>query len=296
MKEFIKEWKPKKVKEWNKRERQDVLRANLDDIVKFYLAEGHHQKNREVITELFDRMQTPQFVKTLQQLLDGKKGETPARIDLAFAMVINDFMESRFENLDEETVGAYSEVVNKLLKKRVKKVAEETGLDKDLIKELLIVVSHPEVVTNDRYIGVQVRNILRKIYTLAKENEDLGLDSAKKFKKLFKALFGGGDTLNYVAVAVLLERKDTIRNFNEGQTKVWNLLTEFALETLEDNKKKYIEDLIVDRYVSLRLKEDLKQRDSARRIQFSSISEQSYPKLREVTKDLAEKDKFKKYL
>lgn len=301
MKEFVKKWKPKNLKEWDKEYRQDVLRGSLEGIVDFYLTEGHQQKNREVITELFNAMQGKHFIKTLEQLINPKKKKERARIDLAFVMIINDFIESRYSELEKSDEGAdlinrYSDLVSKLLKKRVKEVGEKTGVNEDLIKEVLVVATHPGVVKNDRFIGIHVRNVLRKVYALAKENgKEIQLDSPKKVKKLFAELFGS-DKLNLVAVAVLLERKDSIRNFNESQMAVWNHLTEFALTTLEDNKKKEIAELIVERYVGLRESEDKKGRDSARRIQFSSISEENYPKVIEVTSNLAEKDKYKKYL
>jgi hypothetical protein len=292
IKEFLKTWKPKKVKEWDKEQRMAVLRGYLDDIVSFYIEEGHRKKNAEVISELFDRMASPKFVKTLQKLLKDK--ENPPRVDLALAMVINTLVEWRYDNLDAKVVDAYRDIIDKLLKKRVKKVAEKTGLSEDLIKELLVVVTHPQVVVDDRYIGVHVRNVLRKLYAIAKEN-DIGLDSAKSIRKLFKQLFGE-DALNYVAIAILLERKDTHRNFNERQLNVWNRMTEFALDTLEKCKKGEIEDLLIDRYVNIRIKEDSKGNDGARRIQFSSISEENYPKIRKVTNKLSEKEKYAKYL
>lgn len=304
VRDFIKEWKPKKIKEWKKDQRHNLILQSLESIINFYLREAHNPKSKETLTELYSRLATPIFAKSLVQLL---KLDDKPQIDLAIVAVINGFLESGYMNIDKEAANAdeqtalrdelleyYNIFVSKLLKKRTKFVASETGLNEDFIKELLVIVPHPGIIKNDKYIGVHVNNIMRKIYLLSKDN-DLGLDSFKKYKKLFTEIFGK-ENLQFVAIAILLERKSIIRNFNEAQTAIWNQLTEFALTVIEDNKKKDIRDLIVDRFIALRLKEEERGRDSARRIQFSSVAEKAYPKIHEVYTDLNEKEKMRKFL
>ncbi len=235
-------------------------------------------------------MQNPKFAKALLRLT---KTQDDYPVALGTATIIADFLEKRHRDLDEEIVEQYSTAVDRILKKRIKKLTKKLGLETDLIKELLVVVSEPEAISDPRFVGIYVNRILRKLYALAKDNE-LGLEDVKTVKKLFKAIFGE-DLLNDVAINVLLERRDIIRNFNENQKAMWNLMTNFALDVLESNKKKELKEFI-EYYVMRRAKDASKQRDSARRIQFAQISEEDYPKLHAVAEKLSEKEKFAEYL
>jgi len=288
VKDFLKEWKPKALKEMSKDDRTALLYDYLPELVQFYVKKGHNRVDE--VNQLFDRMQNRKFAKTLLRIL---KTPEHSPVDLALATLIYDFMERRHQNLDEELMGLYTEAVDKILKKRVKKLSKKLGLSKDLLKELLVVVAEPDAISDPKFVGIYVHRMLRKLYALAKDN-DLGLENVKSVRKLFKALFGE-ELLNHIAVNVLLERKEHLRNYNENQQAVWNLLTDFALETLEENKKSEIRELL-EMYVQRRAKDAEKQRDAARRIQFASISEEDYPKIYAAYEKLSKKEKYAQYL
>lgn len=288
VKEFLKEWKTKKVKEMDKDDRTLLLYENIPTIVEFYIKKGH--KEQELVNKLFDRMEAKVFAKTLLRILKTVD-ETP--VDLGMATVIADFLEKRGKNLEEDLNELYTKAIDKILKTRIKKLHKKLGLDKDLLKELLVVVADKDAISDDRYVGIYVQRMTRKLYAIAKENE-LGLNDTKTIKKLFKSLFHK-ELLNSIAVNILLERKDMVRSFNENQLAIWNALTNFALDTIEKNKKKEIKELI-EYYVVRRAKDAEKGRDSARRIQFAQISEEEYPKIYTVYEKLSEKEKYSRFL
>lgn len=288
VKEFLKDWKTKKVKEMDKDDRTLLLYENIPSIVEFYIKKGHREQ--EEVNKLFDRMESKVFAKTLLRILKTAD-ETP--VELGMATVITDFLEKRKQNLDEEMIELYTKAVDKILKKRIKKLHKKLGLDKDLLKELLVVVADKDAISDDRFVGIYVQRMTRKLYVIARENE-LALNDTKSIKKLFKSLFNE-ELLNSIAVNILLERKDMVRNFNENQLAIWNTLTNFALDTIEKNKKKEIKELI-EYYVVRRAKDAQKGRDSARRIQFAQISEEECPKIYTVYEQLAEKEKYSKFL
>ncbi len=287
MKNFLNEWKPKNLKGMDKDTRTCLLFDYIPTISEFYIKKGH--KAQKEVNELFDRMEDPKFVKLLLRIL---KTSDSTPVDLGMATVIADFIERRRQKLDEDLVDSYKTAIDKILKKRIKKISKKVEVDKDLLTELLVVVPEPDAISDPRFVGIYVYRMTRKLYAISKDNE-LGLDT-KLVKKLFKALFGK-DLQNDVAISILLERKDIIRNFNEEQKAVWNLLTNFALDTLESNKKKELKELI-EYYIMRRSKDAEKQRDSARRIQFANISEEDFKRLHSVANKLSEKDKYKKFL
>jgi hypothetical protein len=290
VKEFFKEWKPKNIKGMDKDDRTYLLYENIPSIVEFYIKKGHKAQNE--VKELFDRMVDIKFAKTLIRIL---KTPDSSPVDYGMATVIAQFLEQRRQELEdqEELVDIYKDAIDKILKKRVKKISKKVDIDKDLIKELLVVVPEPEAISDPRFVGIYVSRVLRKLYVIAKENET-GLEDFKTLKKLFKEIFGK-DMLNQVAVSVLLERKSTIQHFNEKQKAMWNLVTNFALAVLEKNEKKELKELI-EYYVMRRAKDAEKQRDSARRIQFAQISEEDYPKLQKVAAKLSKENEFKPFL
>jgi hypothetical protein len=289
MKEFLKEWKEKNVKKMGKSDRTNMLYDYLPMIVEFYIKKSH--KSQEDVNQLFDRMEDERFVKTLSKILKSDDDFSP--VDPGMATIIADFLQHRHANLSEDLIAEYSQAVDKILKKRLKKVGKKTGLSKDLLKELLVVVAEKDAVSDSKFAGIYVQRMLNKLYALSKDN-DLGIEDTKVLRNLFEELFEA-DLITLVAVNILLERKENIKNFNDGQIAIWNVLTNFALDVIEKQKKSVVREL-VEYFVSRRAKDAEKDRDSARRIQFTNISEEDYPKLTTVYAKLSEKEKFKKYL
>jgi hypothetical protein len=289
IREILRDLREKGFNKFGKDDRTYFVYDNAADITEFYIKKGHKAQNE--VKELFDAMQNPKFAKAVKKVV---KTQDEYPLVLGFATVIAEFLEKRHQGLDEELLTIYGKAIDKILKSRVGELNEELGLDKDLIRELLIIVPEPEAISDPRFVGIYVQRILRKLYALSKENE-LGLAKVKDVKKLFKALFGR-DMLDDVVVSILLERKDIIRNFNENQKAVWNLMTNYALKELEKKEDKDDVKVIIKKYIGRREKDAKNDRDSARRIQFAQVSEEDYPMLHEVAAKLSKKDEFAKFL
>jgi hypothetical protein len=287
IKQFLKDWKPKDL---SKDERSDILYEAIPDMISFYIKKGH--KEPDVVSDLFDKMENEKFSKTLMRIL---KQDDTTPIEYGLAVIINDFIEKRHEKLDEELVSTFSEIIDKILKSRIKEVSKKLDLSKDFIKELLVIVPDKDCISDNRFVGIYVQRILRKLYILAL-NDNIEITETKQLKKLFKTLFDQ-ELLNDIAINILLERKDYIKNFNENQMSLWNLITTFALEQLESiKKKKDIREILKEKYISRREFDHSKGRDNARRIQLSQVNQEEYPHLFEAIEDLSEKEKFKNFL
>lgn len=288
VKDFLKEWKPKNLKKMDKDEITATLYEFLPDIVSFYVKKGHTRSDE--VKDIFARMNDKKFAKALRRIV---KTPEHSPVDLAVATMVYDFMQTNHQELDDDLAETYSKIIDKILKERVKELSEKLDLDKDLLKELLVVIATPESISSPKFVGVYVNKVCKKLYLLVKENE-IGITKVKTVKKLFRHLFGK-DMLSDVALAILLEKKEHVRNYNESQQALWNLLTEFALTTLEGLEKSDIRRLLAQ-FAERRINDAKNQRDAARRIQFSSLSEEDYPNIYAAYKKAVEKDKLGQYL
>lgn len=273
-KELLKDLKPKYLKEMSKKDLGYFMYDHHNEIIDFYIKKGH--KNPTEVSELFERMLEPKFLKGLKQVY--KNGD---KLDVGFAVVIGDFIHANHRTHPDLTL-EYRELLMKILKKRIKQVKKKTGAPEEFLMELLVVIPEPEVVSNPRFLGIYVNKVARRLYALTKDADGYELPGLEYVRALFAGLFGEA-MMNEVAVSLLLERKEYIRHYNSEQIKTWNTLTALALDQIESNKKKEI-DALMENYDNRRKNDAKRNKDTARRIQFDQISEEDYPKITKVFK------------
>lgn len=305
---FLKDCKPGKL---DRQEFAELIESNQKLIIDYISKRGGlygvNDNVKEALDELYSKMAKAAFPKALKYIL---KSDVLA-LDIRFVLPIANFMEhvkpedqesnksdddsDYIAIIDEDIMDRYVSIINKLLKSRVKEISKKVDMDDDLLTEFLVVLPDKDIVSeNDaKYIGYYVYKMLKKIYLLA-DIKDWQFDNTKQIKKLFGELFGK-KFVDVVAVHVLLEKKDFIKKLNEKQQVVWNMLTTFALETIEKQEKKHIKELL-EYYCAKRAQDEKRQRDGARRIQFSAFSPEEYPTLSKVAKKMSENQKYKKYL
>lgn len=289
IKGFLAEWKPKEVSKMSKGDRTYLLYNHINGLTEDFIKRGH--QDRDSINKLFERMADKKFAKSLAKIAKTQK-ETP--VPVGMAAVISAFLERKHKEVDEEIVEIYTSIIDKILKKRVKKLSDKLDLSPELLKDLLVVVPEKNLISSKNFVGVYVQKMLRKLYILSKGDDDLKLDSTKTIRKLFKEIFDE-DLIEMIAINILLEKKEIIRNFSDKQLEMWNVLTTFALDVLEDNKKSAIEEKL-EYYIKRRSKDFENNRDSARRIQLSQMADDAYPKISKIVDKLSDKDRNKKFL
>ena len=271
-----------------------LIDENQHDLIEFYIKHGFRTKNADTLNALYSKMLKPKFAKALKKIV---KSEDGAGLNEAFVVIINGFIEKNHnnENMDAELLENYTWIINKLLKSRMKDIRKSVELDKDIIKELLVIVPNQECVSSEKATGFYSQKMLRKLYIISKDKET-GIDSTKTIKKLFKNIFGK-KILDLIAINILLEKKEYMKNFNETQIATWNLFTEFALELINGEDKKHIDELL-SYYCGRRKSDDGRGRDAARRISLTSIDEEKYPVLaKRISKfSKSEKENITKYL
>lgn len=282
VKNFINNLKLKKMKT---EELAYLIDENQKDLIDFYVKHGFKMKNADTINELYNKMLNPKFAKAIKKIAKSEGG-----LDSGFIIIINGFIEKNHKNeaMTEELLTDYTKVINKVLKSSIKKISESVGIDKDVAKELLVIVPNKDYITSERATGFYCQKMLRKLYIIAAE-KDLGLTKTKKVKELFQKLFGK-KLLDLVAINMLLEKKEYMKGFNENQTAVWNMITDFALEYINDQDKDHITEL-VEYYCDRRKNDSERNRDSARRISLNHIDEERYPVLAKRIKKFAKDGK-----
>lgn len=277
--EFLSDFKLKKDVE----QLVPMLADNLIEIENYYFRKGH--KDRETVDRLFEKMSSKKFVKCLKVL------QKDGVLDEGIPVIITNFIE-RNKELDEELVMKYIKIVDKILGDKIKGLSKKVGIDEDIARDILVVVPGEEYI-EDKFVGIYVGRVCRKLYTLVKDTNETNIElSPKQIKKMFKFLFKK-ELIYDAAIQILLEKKDAVKNFNESQLAIWNALTDFALKTLDDLKKDELREKI-KRYCVRRARDE---NDSARRIVLSQIDEEEYPTLSKVVNKMKEKDEeFAKFL
>jgi hypothetical protein len=293
MKEFIKELKIKKMKA---SEIAYEIVSYQTDLVRWFINDAHKAKNAELVNELYSKMATEKFAKAMKKILKNKD-DMYGELDCGFAVIIASFLEKfhKDESVTDEIIEIYTDVTDKLLKKRIKEVNKKLNISEDVIKELLVITPDVGYISNDKFVGIYSQKMLRKLYILSAENE-IGLTETEQVQKLFKKLFGK-NLLDLIAINILLEKKEYLKNFNEQQTAMWNLMTSFALEYIEGEEKEHIVELL-EYYCSRRKRDAENNKDGARRINLSSVPESDYPRIAKGIKKFTKngKESLVKYL
>lgn len=272
VKTLTKTWTKKNLKKMGKVERADFVYDVIPSVIQFYVKKGFRQDAKQTVEEIFNIMEDPKFLKTLKYIAKHKEDYT---LDLGLATLINGFLGKRIGNLDEEMVSDYTKLICKILKPRVKQITKKVNISDELLREFLVITPDPELVSDKKVVSIYSDRMLNKIYSLAAD-EVIELDP-KTLKKLFKQIFGE-EALTKIAVGALLQRKDTINKFtNEGQLKLWNNVTTFALNTLEKADKEELRERLVFYYKTC---EKAKQRGGnvARRTELTTLGE-DYPSI-----------------
>ena len=287
MKEFLNEMKPKRVKKMDKVELSDIILDYQNDVIEFYVKKGHLQKVAPVIDELFTVLNNKKVAKAFKAVCKTEDA------DMGLAVIFNAFLVKNAQDLEEEIVDIYIGCIDKLLKKKIKKITDKTSLNFECARDLLAIAPGKQYISNEDFIGLYVTKMLTRLYNEAKVQKDIMADT-KEIKNLFKIIFGK-ELLDVVAVNILLQKKEYMNGLTEDQLTVWNNLTVFALETIEAEEKAHVVEL-VEYYIQRRNKDDKKGRDAARRISLTSVQAEDYKRIAKVVQKLAKDNKVAKYL
>ncbi len=310
LEETLKGLSKKNVKRMEKEDLDDVVVGSLDVFVDFILRQGRNKRFESQRNQIVKVLSNPKIAKSIKRIVkqadefqydglnpnipivlyeviketapvaisstdaEGVDGETQEQ-DLQFA-----------DEKDSEVYSTYMKLIKKFLKKKIKEIENKTELDKDYIMDLLVVLPTVEGMSS-QHIRTRLNRVLRVMYV----NEPI--TDSDKIKDVLLGIIGK-ENKEEMILGILLEHRNHRANFSEEQLKVWNAVTNTALYQLEKMKKKKIRS-IIEEYVKIRRRQE-KDRYSARRIQFSSISPEEFPKIADVIESLKEKKNNERWL
>lgn len=268
-----------------RKEYYDYLIDLLPQTVDFLVRYGHlnDEKVQAKKAKIYHKLSDPKFVARIIKFVktNGNDGLELLPIVLKDIMLAtkrhNDAEESN-GGKDVYDVSDWVELAKVCLKKKLKKM-EKRGIPKSTAFDLLCIIPDERAVSINRFY--RVRAINECLYEHAKTEEIPYADIMKVL--IDKDLWGVFITF------ALLERKDRFTKLTEMQQKLYITMTTWCFEQMNGMSAKDIEE-ILRIYISSRKRDELKNKDSARRYTLTLITEDEYPKLAKVIRALIQKD------
>lgn len=292
MNEALEELEPKAFNRLDKNERIDTVYKYVPDIFEWFVTYGH--KHQETMKKLISVLNTPKVAKAFKRIVkDSFEYDDVEPLGVQFATILNEVI-TRGENIEDEVFDTYSKVIMTILKGEIKALTKATGISNALALNLLVILPSPDVIANQRVVGIYVNKIARKLYALADRSEPELINNVKQLRKVFKFLFGK-EYLPEVYVSILLERK--YHGEQSDNVKALHImLSNMAMTGLEALDKKELRDALIN-YANRRAHDDKNKRDAARRVQFNTYSADDYPRTLKTIKKLTKKEEnYSKYL
>ena len=154
-----------------------------------------------------------------------------------------------------------------IMGKKLKKM-EKKGINHDLAFDILSVVPAPRAMKYSPYF--RVKSIFDLMYQHASKEK---VEFAKILKLTLK-----GEYDEIVVGYALQERKEKYERFNDSQKALFNDISEWVFNTLEDMDAALIKD-IIKTYVKTRKRDAAQGKDGNRRYFLSSLPETLYPRI-----------------
>lgn len=185
----------------------------------------------------------------------------------------------------------YYKLCEAVLKKRIKKLKEK-DISRDAALDIACVIPDPSVLefgttTKNYFVG----QLFYTLYDLAGRGENLN------FRKIIKAL--GIDNEDYGPLIInyaIREKKDRFNQYDERQKALFNEITHWVFDTLNEYQKDEI-IYILRGYVRDRKTDEKFNKDGRRRFYLQSLPEDDYKRIHKAINKLLEEDSgAKKYL
>ena len=178
----------------------------------------------------------------------------------------------------ESMIKAYTNILYKLNKKKIKKFKDIEGLPDIIVKRIVIL-------TAGKSISNSIYQLLKYFYEI--ENEKGFNFTKKNLIKIFKACYGK-KSMPEVAKCLMLERVPKYE-LTKAVSDLWVTLDEIMRDTLESLDKSEIEKILKS-YVSIRRAQEHNGKIRRRLGDRRTIHPDDYKKLTKVFESLEEKD------
>lgn len=266
----------------------------LPESIQLLVRYGHLPNVKEVRDAIYEKITDRDFVKYLKKEI--KNGEEFDNMELLPNLIYDIIKEAQRaidaelqENPDSKVefdLDDLIEISQLILKKKIKKMVKE-GVNENLAFDVLSTIPDPAILKRSQYFHI------RSLFTVMYEH-------AKKIDVNFEAIIkivlkGAEDYTGSIITFALLERKEKLANFTDGQRKLFNDITEWCLKTLEDMPRDDI-GAVLKAYVDARKRDESQNRDTNRRYYLSSLPSEDYPHITKAMDKIVQRDEnMKKY-
>ena len=255
----------------------------LDLIIKGYIPEMVNVRNN-VFNIILDEDYIEYLTKRVKKdKYNNIKKYFPALIYEALQEIGKETAEAN-KNSETKITGITADLVElseSLLEKKIKKMNKKTELDKKICLDILSVVPNTKILKFNR--EYRFRILFKVLYDDAKER-------SIPFDGIMDILLE--DEPNHAGNVILfslLERKSKITGFTEKQMELFNAITKWTFEKLEDMSKRDITAILTE-YCESRNRDLKAGKDGNRRYYISSLPESDYPSISQVTRKLKERN------
>ena len=298
MKNFIEDFN-----EVDKFERYDMIGENINGIIDFMLEKSKDNALRERAVKM---IASKKFAKCLKKVVKKREFDISLNLVTVLSSLLSDLKFGEEEgNYDTEVKDCFFYIIETMVEKKVKKISRKTDIPSPVIINL--VLECPESLESDDVstgrMHFFINKLIKKFYMIPSikletedDKEKLDYTDIDKWTKVVKLIIGGNRLKNF-AIDVLLEPNKRMESLTSEQAPVYNLLTDMALNILNDMKSKEAGEMIEKCYIKQRIYADSKEyKDTKRRLSLLMVDEEKYPKLAKAVKELAKNEKNKKYL
>lgn len=187
----------------------------------------------------------------------------------------------------------------KIIKRRAKRISYDSNMPVEICRSAFLGVPDPKYI-NKYQVGFYANRVLTDIYEIV-DSYEVNLDRVK-WGRFFSQIMGESNVVE-VATYILLEGMNRINDFKGSEVKkVWNSLTTFALDVLEDAPEQ-IQTQMLDLYTKrisrmfndnvYELRADLRNLDEAEYPNLAHVVSGYVDKINEIIKEAADKAKDK---
>ena len=263
---------------------QSALAAELPNTLYFLVNYAHIPENQKLRDKVYETMFDKHVIKAINDELDDYGDIENINLfpivgyEMIRQVAIADAERKKEDpNAEPSDLTGLTDLIKKINKKKLKKLVKE-GIDESVAFDVTCIIPFADILS-EKSSMYRLKMLFTVLYEHAKTKK---ID----FEKLIKILVGKDQYQKVIAYSIL-ERKDKYVNFNDSQKELFNAITVWTFNQLEEMDIDLI-NAILSRYVDIRKREKEQGKDSARRYFIGTLPESDYPQIHKIMTKLKE--------
>lgn len=255
-----------------------VIKATVNAVEEEASYEGYESFDRSVATFL--------YTVSLACVTASNTFEERVRNDLSEGRISKSEARDEIDHISNynDSVRRLVKTTHRIVKRKAKKLSYATNLPIEICKTAYFNVPNPKFI-NRYQVGFYANKVLTNIYDTV-DKYDVTLDRIK-WKTFFGEIFGDTNVVE-VANYIMLEGMNRINDYKGSEVKeVWNDLTKFALDILEDAPEQ-IQTQMMDLYTK-RVARMFDNNVYELRVDLRSLDSEEYPHLAKIVSKYTDK-------